>query len=84
MQAKTLTLDGCVTLIGSSNLDLRSFDLNYENNILLQDADITRAVRHRQDDYIAGSDPVTLDEVKAWPRHRRIWHNTVATIGPVL
>ncbi|EEB85053.1 cardiolipin synthase [Roseobacter sp. GAI101] len=84
LHAKTLTLDGCVTLIGSSNLDLRSFDLNYENNILLQDADITRAVRHRQDDYIASSDPVTLDEVKAWPRYRRIWNNTVATIGPVL
>ncbi len=84
LHAKTLTLDGRVTLVGSSNLDLRSFDLNYENNILLQDACVTRAVRHRQDDYIASSHPVTLDEVNAWPRYRRIWHNTVATIGPVL
>ena len=84
LHAKTLTPDGRVTLVGSSNLDLRSFDLNYENNILLQDACVTRAVRHRQDDYIASSNPVTLDEVNAWPRYRRIWHNTVATIGPVL
>ncbi|GLT11235.1 cardiolipin synthase [Sulfitobacter porphyrae] len=84
LHAKTLTLDGKVTLVGSSNLDLRSFDLNYENNILLQDQDVTRAVRERQADYIARSAPVTLDLVAAWPRHRRIWNNVIATIGPVL
>ncbi len=38
LHAKTLTIDGQISFIGSSNLDLRSFDLNYENNILLQDA----------------------------------------------
>lgn len=84
LHAKTLTLDGEVTLVGSSNLDLRSFDLNYENNILLQDRDVTRAVRDRQADYIARSGRVTLDEVLAWPRSRRLWNNTIATIGPIL
>ena len=84
LHAKTLTLDDKVTFVGSSNLDLRSFDLNYENNILLQDRDMTRAVRDRQADYIARSAPVTLGQVTAWPRHRRIWNNVIATIGPVL
>ena len=41
LHAKTLCLDGEVSLIGSTNLDLRSFDLNFENNILLQDAAIS-------------------------------------------
>ncbi len=84
LHAKTLTLDGKVALIGSSNLDLRSFDLNYENNILLQDAGITQAVRDRQSDYIAQSDPVMLAHVLAWPYRRRIWNNVIATIGPIL
>lgn len=84
LHAKTLTLDGQVTLVGSTNLDLRSFDLNYENNILLQDPGVTRAVRDRQAAYVAQSDPVYLDAVTAWPRHRRIWNNVIATIGPVL
>ncbi|WOI57804.1 cardiolipin synthase [Palleronia sp. LCG004] len=84
LHAKTLTLDGKVTFVGSSNLDLRSFDLNYENNILLQDPDMTRAVRERQETYITRSDPVTLAAVSDWPRHRRIWNNAIATIGPVL
>lgn len=84
LHAKTLTIDGKISLIGSSNLDLRSFDLNYENNILLQDETTTAAVRARQDEYIRSSVPVTLAEVRAWPWYRRIWNNVIATIGPIL
>lgn len=84
LHAKTLTIDGVVSLIGSSNLDLRSFDLNYENNILLCDQETTASICARQNAYLSQSDPVHLDEVKRWPPHRRIWNNAIATIGPVL
>ncbi|WP_300059804.1 cardiolipin synthase [uncultured Roseobacter sp.] len=84
LHAKTLTVDGCVSVVGSSNLDQRSFDLNYENNILLQDPGVTCDLRARQQSYVAQSDVVHHAEVLAWPRHERIWHNVIATIGPVL
>jgi len=84
LHAKTLTVDDTVTLVGSSNLDLRSFDLNYENNILLQDRKITDQVYERQRLFMRQSRIVTLPDVQAWPRHRRIWHNVIATVGPVL
>ncbi len=53
LHTKSLTLDGEMTLIGSANMDRRSFDLNYENNILFHDAALTAAMRRRQDSYIA-------------------------------
>ena len=84
LHAKTLTIDGLVTLVGSSNLDLRSFDLNYENNVLLQDVETTRLVCDRQQAYIDKSDPVMLAHVLGRPYHQRIWNNAIATIGPVL
>lgn len=84
LHAKTLTVDGKVSLIGSSNLDLRSFDLNYENNILLQDQAITQAITARQQTYIEQSDQIELPAVLAWRYYRRIWNNIIATIGPVL
>lgn len=84
LHAKTLTIDGTISLIGSSNLDLRSFDLNYENNILLQDEATTQAIAKRQQSYIRRSEVVTLPTVLAWHYHKRIWHNVIATIGPVL
>ncbi|WP_198370467.1 cardiolipin synthase [Roseomonas rosulenta] len=84
LHAKTLTLDGEVALVGSANMDRRSFDLNYENNILLADAATTAALRARQGEFIARSRRVTAEEVAAWPWPRRLWNNTVALTGPVL
>jgi cardiolipin synthase A/B len=84
LHAKTLTMDGDVTLIGSANIDRRSFDLNFENNILIADRDLTAAVRERQESYLASSRPVGADVVAEWGLRHRIWNNAVAMFGPVL
>lgn len=84
LHSKTLTIDDEISLVGSSNLDLRSFDLNFENNLLFYDPATTREITGRQADYIANSDLVTLSEVKDWPARKRIWNNAIATVGPVL
>jgi cardiolipin synthase len=84
LHTKSLTLDGEVTLIGSANMDRRSFELNYENNILLYDPDLTAEMRRRQQSYIDKSQPVTGADVAAWTWRRRLWNNTVAVVGPVL
>jgi cardiolipin synthase len=84
LHTKSLTLDGEITLIGSANMDRRSFDLNYENNILFYDADLTSAVRARQQQYLSKSKPVTLEAVQSWSLKTRLWNNTLAMLGPVL
>ncbi len=84
LHTKSLTLDGEITLIGSANMDRRSFELNYENNILFFDPGLTGAMRERQQAYIARSHPVTKEAVAAWPMSRRLWNNLIATLGPVL
>jgi cardiolipin synthase len=84
LHAKTLTLDSEVTLIGSANLDRRSFELNYENNILFYDAELTTELRQRQRSYITRSRLIACEEVAGWPRRRRIRNNAIAMLGPVL
>jgi cardiolipin synthase A/B len=84
LHTKSVTLDGEVTLIGSANMDRRSFDLNYENNVLFCDPTMTAEMRRRQDAYLACSHPVTADMVAQWPMTRRFWNNTVAMLGPIL
>ena len=84
LHTKSLTLDGEVTLIGSANMDRRSFDLNYENNILLFDSEVTASMIERQHVYLASSRPVSLDQVKSWGFLRRLWNNTIGMLGPVL
>jgi cardiolipin synthase len=84
LHAKTITLDGEVALIGSANMDRRSFDLNYENNVLIRGETLTAAIRQRQEHYIAQSQPITQERVAAWSGWRQLWNNTIATLGPVL
>ena len=84
LHTKSLTVDGKVTLIGSANMDRRSFDLNYENNILLVDTQLTQSMIARQQEYLAHSHPVTIEAVAAWPLSRRLWNNLIATLGPLL
>src|ERR1700721_450383 len=75
LHTKSLTMDGEVTLIGSANMDRRSFELNYENNILFHDKALTGVVRQRQLEYIAQSNQITAEAVAAWPLWRQLWNN---------
>ena len=84
LHTKSLTLDGEISLIGSANMDRRSFELNYENNILLYDRSLTEDILQRQKEYILNSRPVTMEMVKAWKWYQRLWNNAVAMFGPVL
>ena len=84
LHTKTLTVDGNVSLIGSANMDRRSFDLNYENNILLHDKALTQDIRARQHTYIASSTVVSAETVEAWSWHHRLRNNAMAIMGPVL
>jgi cardiolipin synthase len=65
-------------------MDRRSFDLNYENNILLHDRTLTADMRRLQEHYISKSNRVTQEAVAAWPMPRRLWNNSIAILGPLL
>lgn len=84
LHAKTLTLDDEFTLIGSANMDRRSFELNYENNILFHDRSLTRALIERQHSYLEQSRSVTKEMVDHWPVTVRFSSNLIAMMGPVL
>jgi len=84
LHTKSLTLDGEFMMIGSANMDRRSFDLNYENNMLIDDRDMVAKVIDRQHAYIADSTRITLDNVRSWSVAKRLWNKSVAILGPIL
>ncbi len=84
LHTKSLTLDQEITLIGSANMDRRSFELNYENNILFHDPALTNAMRTRQHSYLTQSREVTAAEVADWSRMKRLRNNALAIVGPLL
>jgi len=84
LHAKTITVDGTVGLIGSANLDRRSFELNFENNILFADAGFAAEVRARQFVYLADAEPVTAERIAEMRITARLWQNLLAMLSPVL
>ena len=84
LHSKTITIDRKCLMIGSANLDRRSFDLNYENNMLIFDKDIVSDVLARQQEYISQSQGITFNTVNTWSLPSRLVNNTLAVLGPVL
>jgi len=84
LHSKTLTIDGEITLIGSANMDRRSFDLNFENNILFYDPALTVDMLERQKSYIAQSVAVREETINNWRWYRRLWNNAIAMLGPIM
>ena len=84
LHSKLLTVDGKMVMIGSANLDRRSFELNYEISMLVVDAAFCAALDERQETYIARSLPITQPEVRGWSRLRRIRNNALALASPLL
>lgn len=84
LHAKTMVADRKIGLVGSANLDRRSFELNFENNILFSDEDFAGVIRARQDEFIAQSDLVTEADVKRFSIAARLWQNSVAMLSPIL
>jgi cardiolipin synthase len=65
LHAKHATIDDCVALVGSSNLDIRSFELNNEVGVLIYDPGVVAQLRAIQKRYFAASEEVRLE---AWSR----------------
>ena len=84
LHTKSLTVDGETSLIGSANMDRRSFDLNYENNILFIDRQLTGELYMRQQQYLRSATQITALDIQGWTVPHRLLNNAVAMFGPVL
>ncbi len=84
LHTKSLTIDGEVALVGSANIDRRSLQLNFENNLLLADAATAQVIRQRQQGYLSVSTPVHIDAVRAWPFHQRLLQDAIGMMAPLL
>jgi cardiolipin synthase A/B len=62
LHSKHFTIDDDVAVLGSSNMDMRSFALNYELSLMLVGPDVVRRMREVEDAYRARSRRLTLEE----------------------
>ncbi|MDN5567202.1 MAG: cardiolipin synthase [Paracoccus sp. (in: a-proteobacteria)] len=84
LHSKIMTVDGRMAMIGSANLDRRSFELNYEVNMAIFDGEFVAQLDARQQSYVDRARPIDLDEVQGWGALRRLRNNLMALAAPLL
>jgi cardiolipin synthase len=84
LHAKHLSVDGDLALIGSSNLDIRSFVLNAEFSLLFHDREVTARLRVEQERSFANSDLLRLDEWQRRSFMEKFIENLVRLMSPLL
>lgn len=75
LHSKAMSVDNDVAVIGSSNMDQRSFGLNCEISLLVRGEQFVTELRAIEDEYRAVSKELTLDEWLTQPLRKIIWDN---------
>lgn len=84
LHAKTVTIDETIALLGTVNMDRRSFGINFELSMFLYNRAVCTRIRDIQARYIASSR--SLQET-GWERRskgRRLLENFVQLLAPLL
>lgn len=75
LHAKHFTIDDEVAVIGSSNMDIRSFTLNLELSLMVRGRSFVEDLRKVEDSYRAQSRELTLEEWSRQPLRSNVLDN---------
>jgi len=81
LHSKHFSIDDDVAVIGSSNMDVRSFTINMEVSVLVlvlvlvHGRDFVDTMRLVEDDYGAYSVPLMFDDWLNRPVRQKVWDN---------
>lgn len=84
LHSKAMTVDGAFSMIGSANLDMRSFWLNFEVTLFVYDQTFTGELRALQEGYIQKSERIEITRWRKRPLPVRALENVVRLFGGVL
>ena len=75
LHSKFAVADGEVAVMGSSNMDMRSFGLNYEISMMVGEGELLNALRALTDDYKERSALLTEEQWSTRPLHKQYVDN---------
>ena len=84
LHAKHLSIDDNLALVGSSNMDIRSFALNAEVSVLVYSPEFVRQLQTEQMRYFSHCRLLTLSEWRARSGWSRFGQNMARLMSPLL
>ena len=83
LHAKHITIDDQVAVIGSSNMDMRSFSLDLEITVMVKGTKFVQSLRRVEDSYRMRSRELTLDEWMRRPSRAKVLDNVARLTAAV-
>lgn len=84
VHAKTLVSDRRVAIVGTANMDIRSFDLNFEVNAIVYDSAIAQQLGAIFEDDLKSATRIDPEAWMARPWYKPLWEKCVRLLSPLL
>lgn len=84
LHSKVVTADDDVAMLGSVNMDKRSFSINFEISMFVYNKWVLDELRALQEAYIRDSQRVELRDWGERPLHDRVLQNAIQLLAPIL
>jgi cardiolipin synthase len=79
-----MSVDNDVALIGSGNMDKRSFDLNFEISMLFYDKQVTQALRGKEAKYLEHAEELNFAAWLERSNKERFLQDISKLVSPLL
>jgi len=84
IHAKTIMADGAVCSVGTANMDIRSFQLNFEVNSFIYNREFTKALEDSFKEDMKYCKEITKEEFMNRPLFDKMMESVVRLISPIL
>lgn len=84
IHAKTMVCDGKLSMVGTANMDQRSFDLNFEVNAVIYDGRFGNELKNRFYEDLEDTEQLDLAEWRSRPFYKIIYERLLRIISPIL
>ncbi len=84
LHAKTMVIDGKIASVGTANMDIRSYKLNFEINAVVYDSKTATELQELFLQDIKDSDVLTLEGYRTRPWYRKVIESFARLLSPIL
>ena len=84
VHAKTIVIDDTLAMIGSANMDYRSFDLNFEVNAMIYSEEIAKQLQLSFENDLKDAVEIIAEEWLNRPKYIHLWEKFVRLLAPFL
>lgn len=84
LHCKTISVDQSIASVGTCNMDVRSFELDYEVNAVVYDANFARAIKAQFQKDLEFCQEITLADVEKYSLWHKLRNSLLRVLSPLL